>query len=405
MVDKSKRSHKILFLGGVLVALAFVFSSVVFAQTDKSGLGNAWSQNIGWVMFGAPNGGPFKEKSDGSLSGFGWSANIGWVQFCGLTDLPFLPGTVAENAVVNANGTISGWARACAGTAQNTDAPSLPSPIAWWELDEVSGTSAGDSSGNGNTGTLYNNTSWVIGKINNGLSTDTGNVNSWMQVPSIAIGSSWTAAWWSYFPLATFTGSWRTMFRGSLDHQVIVDSSGNVGVYDNQSGTGFHSSGYNINSLSSLSPGWHHITAVGSGSNTTFYIDGNIANPHISNYKSINSIDSVGNFQGGYQNWGKFDDVRIYNQVLTNQEVKALYNSYLPVSSPGNCTSMTSRTDGWGGGVSLRGTTPLASSYGLSVSGNQITGYAWGSDVIGWLQFNIALGGNGSCDTPSLNGP
>jgi hypothetical protein len=41
---------------------------------------------------------------------------------------------------------------------------------------------------------------------------------------------------------------------------------------------------------------------------------------------------------------------------------------------------------GWDGWVSLSGTVP---TYGVSFSGTTFTGYAWGSDVIGWLLFDV----------------
>ena len=58
-------------------------------------------------------------------------------------------------------------------------------------------------------------------------------------------------------------------------------------------------------------------------------------------------------------------------------------------TSAGDCSSMTSRTDGWDGWVSLSGT-------GYGVSFNATTGnantpsYAWGSDVVDWIDFTQA---------------
>src|SRR3989344_5236105 len=44
--------------------------------------------------------------------------------------------------------------------------------VGYWKFDEGTGTSAGDSSGNGNTGTLVNSPSWVTGKVGGALSFD-----------------------------------------------------------------------------------------------------------------------------------------------------------------------------------------------------------------------------------------
>jgi hypothetical protein len=139
---------------------------------------------------------------------------------------------------------------------------------------------------------------------------------------SVSIGSSWTLALWSNFPLATSPDGWRTMFRGATnDHHIIVDAGGNLGIYAN-SGPAWVSSGYNVNALS----GWHHITAVGSGSTTTFYVDGSPVGSPIA-FKSTSNIDYIGNYQGGGQNWGTFDDVRIYNQALNTSQIQDVYNN------------------------------------------------------------------------------
>jgi hypothetical protein len=44
-----------------------------------------------------------------------------------------------------------------------------PSPTGWWRFEETSGTSAADASGNGNTGTLVNTPTRIVGKIGNAL--------------------------------------------------------------------------------------------------------------------------------------------------------------------------------------------------------------------------------------------
>jgi len=49
----------------------------------------------------------------------------------------------------------------------------------------------------------------------------------------------------------------------------------------------------------------------------------------------------------------------------------------------GNCSTMDSRTDGWDGWISLAGT-----GYGVSFDGSAFSGYAWGSEVMGWISFS-----------------
>ncbi len=62
-----------------------------------------------------------------------------------------------------------------------------------------------------------------------------------------------------------------------------------------------------------------------------------------------------------------------------------------PNQSPSNdsCTG-SSRTDGWDGWISLSGTNP---NYGVSAAdGSHFSGYAWGSDVVGWIDFTGVVG-------------
>jgi hypothetical protein len=93
-----------------------------------------------------------------------------------------------------------------------------------------------------------------------------------------------------------------------------------LGTYNN-GGNVFVSSGYDVDVLSA---GWHHLTAVGSGASTVYYIDG--VNVGTASFKSTSQISYIGNFQGGGQQFGTIDDVRIYNRALSTSEISTLFN-------------------------------------------------------------------------------
>ena len=77
---------------------------------------------------------------------------------------------------------------------------------------------------------------------------------------------------------------------------------------------------------------------------------------------------------------------------------------------PGDCTNMNSRTDGWDGWIELSGTShtsPDSTGYydsenwsqGTSTKGvtmdpvkGKFSGYAWGGEVVGWVNFNPYIG-------------
>lgn len=66
----------------------------------------------------------------------------------------------------------------------------------------------------------------------------------------------------------------------------------------------------------------------------------------------------------------------------------------------GDCSSMTSRSDGWDGWIELSGTNHatnnLAGTGGVTMdpTTGAFVGYAWGGSVVGWIQFNTAASGS-----------
>ena len=83
--------------------------------------GWAWSETIGWVSFsctndsscGTSNYGVSVSAATGDFSGYAWSENIGWINLAPLSGYPSVPN---HGARLEADDTVTGWARACAGT-------------------------------------------------------------------------------------------------------------------------------------------------------------------------------------------------------------------------------------------------------------------------------------------------
>ena len=68
--------------------------------------------------------------------------------------------------------------------------------------------------------------------------------------------------------------------------------------------------------MASLSDGWHHIAAVGSGDSTDFYIDG--AYVGTSDANAAGDVRTVGNKR--YYSWqfsDALDDIRIYDGAMS----------------------------------------------------------------------------------------
>jgi hypothetical protein len=79
-------------------------------------------------------------------------------------------------------------------------------------------------------------------------------------------------------------------------------------------------------------------------------------------------------------------------------------------TATGSCSTMNSRTDGWDGWISLAGTTSDGGTYGVTLDDREFGGFAWGSEVVGWVDWTGVFSNSevGACFGPNgeqiLNG-
>jgi hypothetical protein len=192
-----------------------------------------------------------------------------------------------------------------------------PNLVGWWEFDEGSGTTAGDSSGYGNTGTV-NGAAWVDGRIGKALSfdgTDDGVVAS-VGSGSLAMGGNQlTVAAWIY---PTSTSAWdRIVVRAGSYYFSRYNVDTRVGLYlmgsTPEGWTYFVGAPINA---------WTHVASVYDGSKVTCYINGEESGSASRTGNLINTGDDL--VIGGYdaeQFNGMIDDVRIYDRALTAGEI------------------------------------------------------------------------------------
>lgn len=278
--------------------------------------------------------------------------------------------------------------------------------VGHWAYDESSGSTAYDTSGRGHNGTLVASTTRVTGKFGGALST---NVSGTDKVTiNVDLGSAWTAMSWFYYPLATVGGGWWTLFRGSNDHQVLVQrtTSQPLGMYDNTGATGFHASGFNMNTLAT---GWHHLAAVGHNGVEDFYIDGAYVGQ--SSVESTSDIQSIGNCPCNSQNWGTFDDTRIYNRALTAAEIYSIYSASAQGRTVANASSASlqngsSLNQGLAGFWTFDGA-DMTGSTALDKSGNGNTGTLVNSPkkTIGKLGQAMSFAGTTTASYVTLGSP
>ncbi len=115
-------------LGLLLVLVAGVFidgtkNKEVRAAAPHSMGGYAWSANVGWVSMSCENESTCGAvdygvdlASNGTLSGYAWNNNIGWISF-NESELAGCPSGTCKAWVDPVVGTMYGWARVCAGSA------------------------------------------------------------------------------------------------------------------------------------------------------------------------------------------------------------------------------------------------------------------------------------------------
>lgn len=209
-----------------------------------------------------------------------------------------------------------------------------PGLEAWWKLDEGTGVTAHDSSGNGNHMTLAAETAWATGQNgpcvslpgdNDYLYTTYGGPPSYTQLT--------LAAW-----IARATVGAGDAQRGGL----IVKTNGGSWNYELiigfvTDGISFYSDGLFPNTGSSNSDvltvanEWHHVAVVVDLPNIIFYVDGVLAGGYSVVGTMVGNVGEpvlLGNENGGAPDVdffnGRMADARIYNYPLTAPQVLAI---------------------------------------------------------------------------------
>ena len=121
--------------------------------------------------------------------------------------------------------------------------------------------------------------------------------------------ASWTVDCYFKTPIDQ-TGAWHTLTRGaSGDHQIIINpDQASLGSYDNVGGASFTDTGFDI---TDLADGWHRLTVSAGEGSAHFYVDGAEVGSH--SVVSESDFFTIGNYQGGSQQWGYLHRLRIYD--------------------------------------------------------------------------------------------
>jgi hypothetical protein len=197
-------------------------------------------------------------------------------------------------------------------------------PVGYWKFDEGSGTTAADSSGDGNTGTLVNGPQWIDGKVGKALEFNGVSYVSVPDSPSLDIsGNQISVEFWVKFD-KNIDGS--TPYMKFYDKGNAYNSAvGSGGIRFTFWIAGDSSANLDSTTKSFLAGVWYHIAEVYDGSKMSIYINGALDNSMsmFGNIASTSYPVAIAAYTLGGQ-WylqGAMDEVKIYNYARTAEEI------------------------------------------------------------------------------------
>lgn len=194
--------------------------------------------------------------------------------------------------------------------------------VGWWKFNEASGTSALDSSGKGNIGTLNNAPTWISNCVRHAcLKFNASNSTVTIDAFSATTPSNpYTIAAWVYIP--TTASLWGLFDYGKV--RVTINETGASWCMDN---FGAQPTSSNANVVYNQ---WVHIAiSQTSGGTFSWYINGTL-DKTVSCGAACDAHDVgiyIGGLREGYYSGAYIDDFRVYNRVLSAQDVYMLYLS------------------------------------------------------------------------------
>jgi hypothetical protein len=215
-----------------------------------------------------------------------------------------------------------------------------PSPIGHWPMDDLTGTTVTDVSGNNLDGELINGAQWTTNGIINGAASFDG-INDYAEIPDDELldpgADDFTVSFWVYKREPTLgwdnvwgVNKWNTGAAGGTNEWTLSlagSSNSDHAAFIIESGTTL---------FSAKSPDdiplneWHLITGVRENDEIKLYVDSVLKATTFIGNVSVNNVGRkvrIANSQlNNHYTDGMFDDVRIYDVALNSDEVDSLFN-------------------------------------------------------------------------------
>ena len=232
-------------------------------------------------------------------------------------------------------------------TDANATTAEVANRAAHWKLDDATGLSAADSSGNANTGNLQLGPTWVPGKIGTGLNFDgspTGGddiVNAGNGTSVNNLGAMTVAAWINVDTVGEAAGRIVHKATGTAPvngWQFVTQGPNQIGFAVDYATTDL----VRVSAANAISlGGWRHVVVTWDGTptatNVLMYVDGVAVGSYATTTSALGARVSdasaniyLGNeVNGGRTLDGVLDDVRVYNRVLSPTEIQAVHRAGL----------------------------------------------------------------------------
>ena len=189
--------------------------------------------------------------------------------------------------------------------------------MAAWGFNEGSGTTLGDSSGNGRTGTVTGAT-WTPGRYGQALNFDG---NDFVSLGDLDLGGSFTVIAWIQ-TRSLFSNGCSSLVMKPLDYGFEIC----FGQLFSGVASGTNWSAYISRPLTSGDLNvWRHVAMTYDGTTLRLYFDGSPVASAAGAHTSNNTALLFGRWTPASEFWnGLIDEVRIYSRALTSPRSKLL---------------------------------------------------------------------------------
>ncbi len=279
-------------------------------------------------------------------------------------------------------------------SSTSTTTTAAAAAISWLKLDETSGTTAADASGNNNAGTLVNSPAWIGGKTGNALVLN--GTNQYATLPNGITSNlhDFTVSAWVYW---NGGGNWQRVFdfgSGTSVNMFLTPKNGANGNLRFAITTSGGAGEQRIDGTAALtSGGWHHVAVTLSGTTGTLYVDGQQVGQNTGMTLRPSDLGATTQNRIGRSQYndpyfnGRLDDFRVYAGALSAAEISAL-------AAPIQTTGLAATGGSGQVGLTWNATTG-ASSYTVrraSTSGGAYTAIAPGVTDTSYTDTGLADG-------------